>query len=81
MVKMIPPFLVVDSIDDTTSTTTPPSVQVGMLFHNNNIAYCVLSLSDDNIYCNCEIVEENNSDQIWMEMNTIKSYIEKQNKK
>ena len=78
MVQMIPPILVVHPIDHTTSTTTTtPNVVVNMLFHNNNIAYRVLSISDDNIYCNCEIVDENNNDEIIMEMNTVRSYIDK----
>ena len=84
MVTMIPPFFVVDSIDDTTgttTTTTTPSVQVGTLFHNNNITYHILSFSDDNRYCNCQIVNKNDNDQIRMEITTIRSYIDKQNKK
>ena len=78
MVTMIPPFFV-----DTTSTTTTttPSVKVGTLFHNNNIAYRILSFSHDNRYCNCQIVNETNDDQITMEITTIRSYIDKQNKK
>ena len=78
MVTMIPPFF-----QDTTSTTTTttPSVVVGTLFHNNNIAYHILLFSNDNRYCNCQIVNETNNNQITMEITTIKSYIDKQNKK
>ena len=77
--KMIPPFSDVDSID-TTITTTSSSAKVGFLFQNNNIAYRVLKLSDDNIYCYYVIVGEDSSDSIRMEIATIKSYIEEQNK-
>ena len=59
---MIPLFSDVDSID--TTTTTSPSVTVNFLFQNNNIAYSLLKLSDDNIYCDCVIVGEHSSDQI-----------------
>ena len=59
-------------------TTTSPGVKVNFLFQNNNIAYRVLKLLDDNIYYDCVIDGGDDSDPIQMETTTIKSYIEEQ---
>ena len=77
--KIIPPLTNCDSIDNT-STATPSSVTVDFLFTNNNIAYRVLELLEDNMYCDCVIVG-GGCKHVWIEIATIQSIIDEQNKK